>query len=155
MKLTVRSAAISGFLMLATAGIAQDKTTAPAPAKMEATPARAGAAAPRVNDGFRGINLGMLIKQVGITPDQTTQLKELNAKYYQMHNTMGAEMPLEERKAKVVSMMADREAELKKVLTAEQLTKYAEMGTMVKPTRPGTTTTAPVMEEKKVETPKK
>ena len=124
MKLTIRLAAITGGIMLATASIAQDQvieTPKPTPA------ATTSAVAPRINDGFKGINIGMLIKRVGISTEQTQQVKDLNSNYYKAHNALAADMPLEDRKAKVTSMMAEREVELKKILTPEQQGKYADM----------------------------
>ncbi len=119
----LRLAAITGSLMLATASIAQTTTDTPA---TTAPTKKVSATAPRIQDGFAGINLGMLIKMVGITPEQTEKLKALNSEYYKLHNAMPADMPMEERKAQVVTMMAERETKLIAELTPEQVTKYNE-----------------------------
>ena len=89
---------------------------------MPAQPARA-----RVADGWRGIPLGMMVKQVALTPEQTQKGKELNAKYMKDYQALDANMPLEDRKVKVKEMMDAREVEVKAMLTPEQLEKYKNM----------------------------
>ncbi|MBK9759009.1 MAG: hypothetical protein IPO90_03290 [Flavobacteriales bacterium] len=148
MKLAIRIAAITGGIMLATASIAQDQVIgSPKPAPTAAT----SAVAPRINDGFKGINIGLLIKRVEISTEQTQQVKDLNSNYYKAHNAMAADMPLEERKAKVISMMAEREVELKKILTPEQQVKYAEMSVAPTPSEKPLGGVVPAPSPKKME----
>jgi hypothetical protein len=137
MKTIVRIAALSGTLFLG--GLAHGQETAPTPATKPApaaAPAKqtvqpgaipATAAQARPADGWHGIPLGMLIKQVGLTPEQTQQGKELNAKYMKLYQGLDANMPLEERKVKVKGLMDQREVELKAILTPEQQKQYASM----------------------------
>lgn len=132
MKTIVRIAAISGTLFIGGLVHGQDKAAPAAPATIKesattATPAPA--VKPRVADGWRGLPLGMLIKQVGLTPEQTQKGKELNAKYMKDYQALDANMPLEDRKAKVKAMMDAREEELKAILTPEQTEKYKNMRT--------------------------
>jgi hypothetical protein len=137
MKTIVRIAALSGTLLVG--GIAFGQETKPAtpaqpatiaaPGKDIAQPATAVAPAsrPRVADGWRGMPLGMMVKQVGLTPEQTQKGKELNAKYMKQYQALDANMPLEERKVKVKEMMDAREVEVKAMLTPEQQEKYKNM----------------------------
>ena len=135
MKTIIRIAAMSGTLFLG--GIALAQETAPtAPAAAPSTPkdvthpvsiAPQPATRARVADGWRGIPLGMMIKQVGLTPEQTQKGKELNAKYMKDYQALDANMPLEERKVKVKELMDAREVEVKALLTPEQLEKYKNM----------------------------
>ncbi len=135
MKTIIRIAAVSGTLFLS--GIAFSQETAPAPVATPATTKDAVAPAaqpvmaakPRPADGWRGIPLGMIIKQVGLTPEQTQQGKELNGKYTKQYQGIDQNMPLDERKVKVKEMMDQRETELKAILTPEQQEKYANMRT--------------------------
>ena len=172
MKTIVRIAAISGTLFIGGLAYGQDKAApaapaAPAqPAKETVAPATATtptpAMKPRVADGWRGIALGMLVKQVGLTPEQTQKGKELNAKYMKDYQALDANMPLEDRKVKVKAMMDTREEEVKAMLTPEQQEKYknmrmpnGEMRGQAKPAdpkmqgTPATMKTAPPVEEKK------
>ncbi len=140
MKTIVRIAALSGTLFVGGLAYAQETAPAPAtlaapaaePAKQTAKPTTAvpaTAAQPRPADGWRGIPLGMLIKQVGLTPEQTEQGKVLNAKYMKLYQGLDANMPLEERKVKVKELMDQREVELNAILTPEQQKQYASMRT--------------------------
>jgi hypothetical protein len=127
MKNIVRIAAFSGTLLVGGIAFGQDtKTVAPAAPATQAVPATAPARA-RVADGWRGIPLGMMVKQVGLTPEQTQKGKELNAKYMKDYQALDANMPLEDRKVKVKAMMDTRETEVKAMLTPEQLVKYDNM----------------------------
>jgi Spy/CpxP family protein refolding chaperone len=135
MKATFRTTVLTSGLLLALATMAQDNAAPAAPntpptavGQKPGTVARttAPSATPRVNDGFHGINIGMLIKRANLTPEQTQKLKDLNTDYYKMHRDIPADMPLEERKAKVTSMMAEREAKVLAVLTPDQQKQYAE-----------------------------
>ncbi|MBP7513283.1 MAG: hypothetical protein KA791_01975 [Flavobacteriales bacterium] len=132
MKTLARIAAFSGTLLIGGLAFGQDKpapAATPEPAKETVAPAAAPAAPvkPRVHDGWRGIPLGMIVKQVGLTPEQTQKGKELNAKYMKDYQALDANMPLEERKVKVKEMMDAREVEVKAMLTPEQLEKYKNM----------------------------
>jgi len=134
MKTLVRIAAISGTLFIG--GLANGQETAPAapqaaPTKDVVQPATAPASAarPRVADGWRGMPLGMMVKQVGLTPEQTQKGKELNSKYMKQYQALDTNMPLEERKVKVKEMMDAREVEVRALLTPEQLVKYDSMRT--------------------------
>ncbi len=133
MKTIVRIAAISGTLLIGGLAYGQETVpvapaTQPAPAKEGVAPATATSPArARVADGWRGIPLGMMVKQVGLTPEQTQKGKELNAKYMKDYQALDANMPLEDRKIKVKSMMDAREIEVKGMLTPEQLEKYTNM----------------------------
>lgn len=131
MKNIIRIAAISGTLFVGGLAHGQDKPApvAAQPAKETAQPATTPAPAvkPRVADGWRGLPLGMIVKQVGLTPEQTQKGKELNAKYMKEYQSLDANMPLEDRKVKVKAMMDARETELKAMLTPEQQVKYANM----------------------------
>lgn len=71
----------------------------------------------------------MMVKQVGLTPEQTQKGKELNAKYMKDYQALDANMPLEDRKVKVKAMMDAREEEVKAMLTPEQMEKYKNMRT--------------------------
>lgn len=137
MKTIVRIAALSGTLLVGGITFGQDtQPTTPAAPATQAVPAKDGvqsATAPaqparaRVADGWRGIPLGMMVKQVGLTPEQTQKGKELNAKYMKDYQALDANMPLEDRKVKVKEMMDAREVEVKAMLTPEQLEKYTNM----------------------------
>lgn len=130
MKTIIRIAAISGSLFIGGLAHGQDKTAPAAPTTMkQSATAPAPAVKPRVADGWRGLPLGMLIKQVGLTPEQTQKGKELNAKYMKDYQALDANMPLEDRKVKVKAMMDAREEELKAILTPEQTEKYKNMRT--------------------------
>ncbi len=136
MKTIVRIAALSGTLLVGGIAFGQDTKTAPpapatqaVPGKDVVQPATAPATRPRVADGWRGIPLGMMVKQVGLTPEQTQKGKELNAKYMKDYQALDANMPLEDRKVKVKAMMDAREEEVKAMLTPEQMEKYKNMRT--------------------------
>jgi Spy/CpxP family protein refolding chaperone len=126
----IRSTLIVGGLLVSMAAAAQSAPATPSPKadpKGTVVPRAPMSATPRVNDGFRGINIGVLIKRVGITTEQTQQVKELNGAYYKQHRDIPAEMPLEERKAQVTKMMAERETKLNAILTPEQQKQYAAL----------------------------
>jgi hypothetical protein len=139
MKTIVRIAALSGTLLVGGIAFGQEtKPTTPAQTTPVAAPPHdvaqpatvpAQATRARVADGWRGIPLGMMVKQVALTPEQTQKGKELNAKYMKDYQALDANMPLEERKVKVKEMMDAREVEVKAMLTPEQLEKYKNMRT--------------------------
>ncbi len=141
MNMMIKLMAFAGASLLWTAAQAQDKQVPAAPVKPTQTkeaPVARTAVPPPIADGFRPINLGMLMKQLALTPEQTAQAKELNAKYQKMHTEMPADMPMMERTAKVKSMMQERDVALKALLTPAQATQYSEMrtptGELVSPT---------------------
>ncbi len=155
MKTLARIAAFSGTLLIGGLAFGQDKpapAATPEPAKEAAAPAAgapaAAAAKPRVQDGWRGIPLGMMVKQVGLTTEQTQKGKELNAKYMKDYQALDANMPLEERKVKVKEMMDAREVEVKAMLTPEQLEKYKNMRAPNGDMHGQRTTASPKMEGK-------
>lgn len=126
----IRKSLIAASVLLASASFAQE--TAPAPDKaVSPAPARTAPAAhgstqmARVNDGFQGINIGMLIKRCGLSTEQTQLVKDLNADSYREYRTLPQDLPIEERKAKVKTMMAERETKLSAILTPDQQKQYA------------------------------
>jgi hypothetical protein len=141
MNTMIKLMAFAGASLLWTAAQAQDKAAPAAPVKptqAKEAPAARTAVPPPIADGFRPINLGMMMKQLGLTPEQTEQAKELNAKYQKMHAALPADMPMMERTAKVKSMLQERDVALKALLTPAQATQYSEMrtptGELVSPT---------------------
>lgn len=129
MKTIVRTAALSAALLVT--GLAAAQETAPvAPAT---NPSQAAQPVPatrsRVLDGWRSIPLGMLIKQLALTPEQTQKGKDLNSRYLKAYQALAADMPIGERKAQVAQLMSTRENELKAMFTAEQLEKYKNLRT--------------------------
>lgn len=134
MKTLARIAAFSGTLLLVGTSFGQEtKQVPPAPQAATTKDVVQPAAAPgqptraRVADGWRGMPLGMMVKQVGLTPEQTQKGKELNSKYMKDYQALDANMPIENRKEKVKGMMDAREVEVKAMLTPEQLVKYTNM----------------------------
>ncbi len=127
MKTIVRIAALSGTLFVS--GLVCGQETAPAPAAgkstVEAPPATA--VKPRPADGWQSIPLGMLIKQVELTPEQAELGKQLNSKYMKSYQGLGQTMAMEERTVKVKELMDAREKELVAILTPEQQEKYGSM----------------------------
>ncbi len=153
MKTFIHIAAVTGGLLLCTGSFAQDKST---PAKQPATTATpvattpavkpaVTATMPRVNDGFQPMNLGLLMKQLTLTPEQMGKAKELDATYMKMHAALPATLTQEQRTGQVKGMMAKRDAEFKAMLTAIQLKQYETMrqptGALVSPPAPVPTAT--------------
>lgn len=141
MNTIIKLMTFAGASLLWTAVQAQDKAAPVAPVKptqAKEAPSPRTAVPPPIADGFRPINLGMLMKQLGLTPEQTDKAKELNASYQKMHTALPADMPMLERTAKVKSMMQERDVALKAILTPAQATQYSEMrtptGELVSPT---------------------
>jgi len=152
MKTIVRSAALSTALF--TIGLATAQETAPAPA----TPAKevkaaqpAPATRPRVMDGWRSVPLGLLIKELELTPEQTAKGKDINTRYVKEYQAIDADVPLEERKVHVAKLMSTREEEVKALLTPEQLEKYKNLrtpsGELRGPSRTGTISKEPAKME--------
>jgi hypothetical protein len=132
----LRTGALALSTVLASLTFAQDKaTTAPRPT----LDAREQAAMQKpVPDGFQPMNLGMLIKQLGLTPEQQEEAKQLNARYLKMHRSLPENMPMDDRKMKVKSMMEERDAAFKAFLNKEQVDQYGKLvtptGAKVSPT---------------------
>ena len=91
-----------------------------------------------ITDGFQPMNLGMLIKQLGLSPKQQEETRDLNARYLKMHRSLPENMPLEDRKLKVKSMMEERDMAFKAFLDKGQVEQYDQLltpsGTKVSPT---------------------
>lgn len=91
-----------------------------------------------VADGFRPMNLGLLIKQLGLSPKQQEDTRELNARYMKMYRSLPEAMPLEDRRTKVKSLMEERDAAFKAFLDKGQVEQYGQLltptGAKVSPT---------------------
>jgi hypothetical protein len=67
--------------------------------------------------------------ELGLTEEQVTKLRDLDARYNKMHTDLSADAKATpaDRTGKVTSMMQARDNELRQILTKEQFMKWESM----------------------------